>query len=93
MPQKGLACITCLGHVITVLSLFQAANEAEIRQLQSRWVQVHILQWHVQLAVHMSQASSSTEPVAEGFLPSRKAWGLPSWEVKVNPDQQCCLKY
>lgn len=36
MPQKGLTCITCLGQVIKVLSLFQAANEAEVKQLQSR---------------------------------------------------------
>lgn len=78
MPQKGLTCITCLGQVIKVLSLFQAANEAEVKQLQSRWVQVHILLWHLQLAVHVSQASSSTEPVAEGFLPSRQAWGCPA---------------
>lgn len=35
--------VTCLGQVIKVLSLFQAANEAEMKQLQSRWVQVHIL--------------------------------------------------
>lgn len=75
MPQKGLTCITCLGQVIKVLSLFQAANEAEMKQLQSRWVQVHTLQWHLQLAVQVSQASLSTEPVAEGFLPSRQAWG------------------
>lgn len=65
-----------LGQVIKVLCLFQAANEAEMKQLQSRWVQVHILEWHLQLAVHVSQASLSTEHVAEGFLPSRQAWGV-----------------
>lgn len=81
MPQKGLTCITCLGQVIKVLSLFQAANEAEVKQLQSRWVQVHILLWHL----HVSQASSSTEPVAEGFLPSRQAWGCPAGKSRSIP--------
>lgn len=66
---------------IKVLSLFQAANEAEVKQLQSRWVQVHILLWHL----HVSQASSSTEPVAEGFLPSRQAWGCPAGKSRSIP--------
>lgn len=38
MLQEGLTCITCRGQVTKVFSLFQAANEAEMKQLRSRWV-------------------------------------------------------
>lgn len=41
MLQEGLTCITCLAQVVKVISLFQAATEAEMKQLQSRWVWVH----------------------------------------------------